>query len=251
MVHGLKQMNGKFVCRIMGINDNPKKDKLFGVNLSEVSKFLGVEPGASLWTAELYPECDTIHEAVEASLNLYHLIVDHTGDIDAWRSSPRKSLLSGFNDADPQAIIDWSVRMADLVKMDELKKCILSSKPARETVSILNTASLTKIQTAWLKKELNRLDTSKLSDFSYAMRLYYYLGVALKDENYTSSCFKLIADTVLDATFKNLQYNKNARIVTDKTTIKLPLRANWGGGWSDTCPHCLEDGGVVLNAAIT
>jgi fucokinase len=31
----------------------------------------------------------------------------------------------------------------------------------------------------------------------------------------------------------------------------LPLRVNFGGGWSDTPPYCNEHGGTVLNAAIT
>ena len=30
VIHGLKQNNGKIVCRIFGINDNPKEEKLFG-----------------------------------------------------------------------------------------------------------------------------------------------------------------------------------------------------------------------------
>ena len=33
-------------------------------------------------------------------------------------------------------------------------------------------------------------------------------------------------------------------------TVRLPLRVNWGGGWSDTPPYCNEKGGTVLNAAI-
>ena len=36
----------------------------------------------------------------------------------------------------------------------------------------------------------------------------------------------------------------------DRHTVKLPLRVNWGGGWSDTPPYCNENGGTVLNAAI-
>ena len=32
--------------------------------------------------------------------------------------------------------------------------------------------------------------------------------------------------------------------------VSLPVRVNWGGGWTDTPPHCNEKGGVVLNAAI-
>ena len=33
--------------------------------------------------------------------------------------------------------------------------------------------------------------------------------------------------------------------------IALPLRVNFGGGWSDTPPYCNENGGTVLNAAVT
>lgn len=33
VLHGLKQKNGKFVCRIYGVLDNPKENKLFGIDL--------------------------------------------------------------------------------------------------------------------------------------------------------------------------------------------------------------------------
>ncbi|MBI5687283.1 MAG: hypothetical protein HZC54_19595 [Verrucomicrobia bacterium] len=33
-------------------------------------------------------------------------------------------------------------------------------------------------------------------------------------------------------------------------TVELPVRLDFGGGWSDTPPHSLERGGVVLNAAV-
>lgn len=32
--------------------------------------------------------------------------------------------------------------------------------------------------------------------------------------------------------------------------VRLPVRVNWGGGWSDTPPYCMEHGGTVLNAAV-
>ncbi len=259
LVHGLKQNNGKFVCRIMNVNDNPKKSSLFGKEPDTVTAELGIteydlwneNEAHTLWNAKLYPECDCIKDAVAASLNVYKMIT--SGDrtlVASWLSRPRKSLCSGFNNADPQAIIDWNSRMEDLVKMDEIKKLIVNGQPAREAVRILNSDHLTKIQLNWLENELEKLDTSTLSDFSYAMRLYYYLGVGLGDENYIGECFSLIASTVLDSTLKHIKYNENAKIVNNETVIKLPLRTNWGGGWSDTCPHCLENGGVVLNAAI-
>lgn len=35
-----------------------------------------------------------------------------------------------------------------------------------------------------------------------------------------------------------------------EVTVYLPLRVNFGGGWSDTPPYCNEHGGTVLNAAV-
>ena len=54
-------------------------------------------------------------------------------------------------------------------------------------------------------------------------------------------CFRIIQSEVLEATIKSLAYNEQARIVTDHHTVRLPLRVNWGGGWSDTPPYCKSD----------
>ena len=47
--------------------------------------------------------------------------------------------------------------------------------------------------------------------------------------------------------------NRNFRpqIQKEEVNVQLPVRVNWGGGWTDTPPHCNEKGGVVLNAAIS
>ena len=37
----------------------------------------------------------------------------------------------------------------------------------------------------------------------------------------------------------------------DKCVVELPLRIDFAGGWSDTPPICVENGGCVLNAAVT
>lgn len=245
VLHGLKQRDGKFVVRIFGVNDNPKENKLFGKDLDEVSAKLGADlwngENHTLWTAELYPEKDTIKEAVAAALNLYALVNGEAGNLNAWKNTERKSLCSGFNAADPDAIIAWNQRMADLVAMDEITKAISNQIPAQK---LPKRKSLTKIQKHWLEKRLSR------ADFTEKLRLHYYLGVILEDENEIQECFRTIQSEVLDATIKKLTYNENARIVKDKHTVKLPLRVNWGGGWSDTPPYCNENGGTVLNVAI-
>lgn len=172
VLHGLKQRDGKFVVRIFGVQDNPKENRLFGRDLDEVAEKLGTDlwdgGNHTLWTAELYPEKDTVREAVAAALNLYALV---TGE-------------------------------------------------------------------------------GRLGDCSEKLRLHYYLGVVLEDENEVQKCFGTIQSEVLEATVRSLSYNEKAHIVKDTHTVELPLRVNWGGGWSDTPPYCNEHGGTVLNAAI-
>ena len=246
VLHGLKQRDGKFIVRIFGVNDNPKENQLFGRNLDELEKKFGIklwenQTGHTLWSANLYAEADTIQEAVDASLELYAFVTEEKEfDRNSWNLVSHKSLCAGFNDADPDAIIAWNRRMADLVAMDEITKAIQNQTPVGE---LRNMHSLTKIQKEWLRKRL------KKADFSEKMRLHYYLGVLLDDENEVQECFQTIQSEVLKSTIKHLSYNENARIATDHHTVKLPLRVNWGGGWSDTPPYCNENGGTVLNVA--
>ena len=246
VLHGLKQRDGSFVVRIFGIGDNPKENKLFGKDLDELEQKLGVRlwenSAHSLWEANLYAEADNIQDGVDAALNLYRIVNDEpAADIEQWRNAEKKSLCSGFNAADPDAIIAWNRRMEDLVAMDEITKAIRHKVPVRK---LQKRTTLTKIQREWLKKRLDK------SDFGERMRLHYYLGVVLEDENEIQECFHIIQAEMLEATIKSLSYNENARIVTDRHTVNLPLRVNWGGGWSDTPPYCNENGGTVLNVAI-
>ncbi len=253
VLHGLKQKDGKFVARIYGVQDNPKEDMFFGESLLKFMEKNGLSEGdlweddnRTLWTANLYPACDTIIEAVAAALNVYDMACGK-GDKAAFLQAKRMSLYSGFNNADPKAIIDWNQRMHELVCMDGIVKLIKAKAPAIEAKKVLSASKLTPIQKEWLENRLSQ------ADFSTAMRLYYYIGVALggaEGEKYIAECFKTIQAGILKETLNNLKFNTDCKIVTDKHTVKLPLRVNWGGGWSDTPPYCMENGGTVLNAAI-
>lgn len=163
----------------------------------------------TLWTANLYPEADSIRQAVQAALNVYYL-VHETGDLEEWKKSNRKSLCSGFHDADSEAIIAWNRRMQELVKMDEIAAKIYSRQPAKDTSSL---QELTKIQQSWLEKKLS------CADFSETMRLQYYIGTALQGKEgnaYIADCFHTISNTILHAAMEGLQYNDTCKISKDK-----------------------------------
>ena len=238
VLHGLKQRDGRFVVRIYGVQDNPKEGKLFGKPLTDWGQ------KGPLWTAEIYPVCNTIAQGVKAALNLYAVVMGG-GDRQAWEQAEKKSLSSGFWDADPEAIIAWDRRMQELVHMDALATQIQNKTPASKLHTCINPKGLTKIQAQWLK---NRLAAG---DYSEKMRLHYYLGNILEGaegERHILEAFHQIQEAVISQI--RLEENTTCRILKEEQVTSLPLRVNWGGGWSDTPPYCLENGGTVLNAAI-
>lgn len=261
VLHGLKQRDGCFVVRIYGIHDNPKTAlsengcafltgtlrQFMDRNGISENELWDEGENKTLWTARLYPVCSTIPEAVAAALNIYEM-VNGNGDAAAWKNSERKSLCSGFGEASPHALIDWQSRMHELVKMDSLEQIIHTGGTVQEVRNLLQKDSLSKIQNEWLDRHIGR------GGFSSMIRLYYYIGCALggpEGEKYIDKCFQTIGEKILAGTLDSIQTNFDCRIQCEEHHVNLPLRVNWGGGWSDTPPYCNENGGTVLNAAIS
>lgn len=285
VLHALKQRDGRFVARIYGVEDNPKagvEGTFLGATLKSFmeqnglaeedlwdrngvtscgyekregnGKSTGSGEACTLWNACLYPVCNTIRGAVKAALNVYAMSQGQ-GDVDTWKASLRTSLKSGFHEADPDALIAWEKRMGELVKMDMLAKLIHAGRPVSEVRGLLNGGKLTPIQEEWMEEHLAS------ASYSDRMRLNFYVGKALggtEGERYVSRCFRVIQEAVLEAGIEVKRQagdreglgGKLFRISREECTVKLPLRLNWGGGWSDTPPYCNENGGTVLNAAV-
>ena len=239
VVHALKQNNGKIVCRIFGINDNPKEDKLFGKDISTLPFGLN----GNLWNVSLYPECDSMKEAVSTALNIYK-IANNEGNIEEWKKYNKKSLSSGFNDADSYSLIEWGRKMTNLVKCGKVERLIYDKKNIDNVKGLFNNNKLDIDQEKWLEEKLIRCD------FSKKIRLLYYLGTAINDENLINRSFSEIKDAIIKECINDLKYNDSCKIVKEKNKVTLPLRVNFAGGWTDTPPYCLENGGKVLNAPI-
>lgn len=259
VLHGLKQKDGRFVVRVFGVSDNPKgtlsKDTPFlGTTQRRFMQMNGIEAdelwpdgGDYVWFAKMYPVCDTIEAAMRAALNICAMARGE-GDVEAWRACERKSLYEGFNEADTQAILDWEVRLRKLVKLEKLLQCIQSGGTLEQAKMIFAGSSINEWQQKWL------VQRAEESDFSLKLRIYFYLGRILGDtegESYMDRSLAVIRDGILEGALEGLQYDAGCRIARDEVTVNLPLRVNWGGGWSDTPPYCNEMGGTVLNAAIS
>lgn len=215
VLHGLKLKNGKFVVRMLGVNDNPKENQLFGRKLNN-----------PLWDEPLFGEHDTMEDAARATVH------GVTG---------KYSLKSSFDYADVTQILPWQDKLDDRIRVEKLIDAITNGTP----LSKLSESTLT----PRIKKYL--LSIADSSNFSLKIRIYYYTAKLSNDEQLLQRCFNTIRDNILESALKNTDYNHNNSIVKDKVVTKLPVRVNWAGGWSDTPPYCNEHGGIVLNAAIT
>ena len=228
VLHGLKLKNGRFVVRAYSVNDNPKESLFFSKDI-----------GKTLWEAKLFPVCDTIEQAVKATLNL---IINNNNDL----SNDTVSLAESFNNADVTEILSWQEKLSDKVKTESILQAINDGIPAQK----LNVSVNKRIE-KYLLKSAEKLDSSDLTQFSKKIRVYYYLYDLTENDEYLNLCFSTISNTVLNRTIEGTVYKIDAKIKEDEVTVNLPVRTNWGGGWSDTPPYCMEHGGTVLNAAIS
>ncbi|MCD7882756.1 MAG: bifunctional fucokinase/L-fucose-1-P-guanylyltransferase [Lachnospiraceae bacterium] len=227
VLHALKLKNGKFVCRMYGVEDNPKESKLFGNEIGEV-----------LWTAKLYPVCDTIEEAVKETLELA-----------GGKESEREllSLKDSFNQADVTAILPWQENLYEQVVAEAILENIENGVPAEKVKA--QYPDIDRHTVEYLLDRAKKQDISKLDEFSRLIRIYNYLWKITDENKYSDMCFGTICDATLAAAMESVQFTEYH--LERDVIVSLPVRVNWGGGWSDTPPYCMENGGTVLNAAIS
>ena len=282
--HGLKLQNGKFAVRVYGVDDNPKgtlekDDSFIHTSLQNFMDVYGLETediwddkDHSLWKANIYPECDTIKECMEYAEFLVQMTIMSNGDMNIsaaeaeerivlcqewltkWKNSKRTSLYSSFNQADGSAIIPWRENLEDQIRVSKFMQAMMSQVPVQEALEVFG-GNMRKTEQKLLLERIER------ATFSEKIRIYYGMAQAAKrgwgefeetdEENFMQACFGQIQTEISALVDEKLKNGKKLTICKDEVNIKLPVRVNWGGGWTDTPPHCQEHGGVVLNAAIS
>ncbi len=227
VLHALKLQDGKFTVRVFGIDDNPKNASFFGKTISE-----------PLWVKKIYPICNSIEEAVKLSLDILK-----NNKLDRIEKT---SLAESFNNADISAILPWQEKLSDKVKAESVLQAIDDNIP----IDKLNITINSRIE-KHLVHEAERMEDTSISRFGRKIRIYYYLYKLTNNQDYQDLCFSSISSSILHSAIKETGFLENAKILKDEVVTKLPVRVNWGGGWSDTPPYCMENGGTVLNAAVS
>ena len=222
VLHGLKLRDGRFCVRMYATTDNPKENRWFGAPLD-----------MPLWSKPLFPVCDSIEEAVAATLS-------RRTDCEL------QSLCDSFNNADVREILPWRLKLGDVVMVEKYIGCIDRLVPFEEANKIFLNGVSERVKNLLVER-------AEESDFSRKIRIYYYLSKLCRGteaEGYMAKCFSTIREIIIEQNENAIFYNPNRKIQKDEVVSKLPVRVNWGGGWTDTPPHCNEHGGTVLNAAL-
>ncbi len=223
VLHGLKLADSRYVVRMYATDDNPKENK-----------WMGKELETDLWSAKLFVPCKTLEEAAIATLS------GATGE-------ELLSLKESFNQADVTAILPWQKTLDERLKIERLLDAARERKHI-DTVKNIFSNGVTDSVKARL------LEIAETAEFSEKIRIYYYLSAvseAQDGESLLKKCFASIRNAVLSASSEKLSAHPDMVIDKDEVVTRLPVRVNFGGGWSDTPPYCNEHGGTVLNAAIT
>ncbi len=259
-LHGLKLRNGKFVVRVYGTFDNPKgyledNAPFLETTMKQMGELLGLskedlwgEEEPYLWFAKLYPVCETIEEAVTEALQLAEVLAGRAKVSEKYKACERMSLYESFNEADTAQMLAWQENLEKKIRVSRFLKAIEERKEVEEAARAFGSKGVGKEYLETL------LEIALDAEFSTKMRIYYYLSRMTEgavSEDLENACFQYICKELYDAVVEDLDCEEEYHIENDEVTIELPVRVNFGGGWSDTPPYCNEHGGTVLNAAIS
>lgn len=248
----LKLKNGMYVTRIYGIEDNPKD--CLGENLNFLNtKFIDfinrynidikkIWPSGStdLWNANLYCMHRSSQASVESALKLYKIIYCdiEPEKVYEYFNCERTSLNNSFNSCNNNYMINYINDLEISLRSEKYLAYIKKGYSLEKTNSII-------LDSTSIDAQIKSILSAVQSESSFIKcRTYLYISKIDTKYNYLEQkCYDEIKESVEEIDYINIDNSK----CLDKVLVELPIRVNFGGGWSDTPPYCFENGGSVLN----
>ena len=254
------------LVRIYGVYDNPKNTlenhgSFLTGNLEDLIEKAGVtakdlweDEEHYLWNAKLYPAKSTQKEAVQASLVLTKILAGTatSDEVQSWKQETRYSLQESFLLGNTTCFIKWENELENQILVEKFLERLFAGEHYIPALKLFGEKEINERQFEILMEKAERME------FSQKIRVLYAISRSMK---YQSAVFhgmgydvieKLCFDTIQEAVCGDSEFVDDIEyhIAKDAVKVTLPVRVNWGGGWTDTPPYCNEKGGVVLNAAI-
>lgn len=270
VLHGVQLKEAtekKYLIRAYGVQDNPKnsyeKDgsflagticSLLEKNQLELSD-LWDGTDHSLWKANLYPAAKDWKEASRQALLLYRMSEGKATDeeIRSWKAEKRYSLEESFRLADTSVLVPWSENLENRILVERFLGRMRKGEFYVDALKTFGTDEISEKQFDILmelaEKELSFEEKIRvLYDISRSMKFMGKSFHGVRYDQIEQLCFHTLQKEIFAQSVIN--QTRKYHIAKDEVKVSLPVRVNWGGGWTDTPPYCNENGGVVLNAAI-
>ena len=229
-----------FVVRTYGVEDDPKTPVWFGRPILEVLQTLDLDseevwPGVPLderclWNAQLF--LFNNHELPRLSLATSTVCADREALVEA---------------RDRRRDANWQASAVALARSETDVRPLLIHAPGINALAETGRA---------LSTEAAGIEASAPSEAAsrhfQASLFYGQAGLAAESARARSAAFRAVHKAVAGRTPVSVRANGNQRAaLASCLTVSAPARIDFGGGWSDTPPFCLDWGGTVFNMAIT
>ena len=264
--HGirLKEQNA-YLVRTYAVTDNPKKtlEENAGFLKGTLQTFLEDNglctddlwdtQDHSLWNAKLYSAHPAQDQAAEEALLLWKMSCKEADEeeVCAWKARKRYSLCESFAQGDTAHFVEWNEELENRILIERFLKALKGGENYIAALKIFG-EELNEKQYEILMEKADHMEFSEKIRVLYAIsRSMKYQSVTFHGASYDlveQKCFSEIQKMLFQKSF--IRHAADYKIAKEVVQIKLPVRVNWGGGWTDTPPYCNENGGVVLNAPI-
>ena len=259
------------VWRLYGVDDNPKLavgsgGTFLGTDLAEWLTHRGIdpdevwrgipEPERCLWNARLYPVMP--HRSPDLVLWMQEPAPPPAHVLERWRKAVRVSMAESAELADTAKALQHRHRLEDEAVRLQVAEWVAQDVPNEQVLLTAHNRARA-LRTAEASRELAEADTEPLNSLRRS-RLWHLradilrsLGARAHRRDVCESearAFAEVSRAVEAGVPKGTPAHCWALPVGSAVTVECPARIDFGGGWSDTPPHCQERGGAVLNAAV-
>jgi fucokinase len=263
ILHQMPVAGGGFVTRVFGLGDDPKQrwDARGATFMNQAWEQWLAEAGVTLeqvwphvtphqrtsWNARLYPAAADREESLRLALPLQDPASAPTGWLSEWLAAPRLSLAEGAAQADGPRLLAELLALEDVVAILRFSTAVEAEQPAAEAKVLLG-ATPGVIR----RRSQGADDRWRTADPIVQIRGFKALSEATSERTWEDRAFSTLAALIEQATLKVPgRHLQPSAVDFQPVLVRAAARIDFGGGWTDTPPHSIERGGVVLNAAVT
>ncbi len=254
------------VFRVYGIEDDPKqlvgsgRSTWFGRPIREAFDELGIRPEdvwpgvpeaeRSLWNAALFA-AGPAAEAWKAALWLMGFDTDYSAA--AWRRARRLSLAESARLADTAALAEartrrleagWELAAVSLAETGADLRPMLARAPGLGALARAGRRLRARA------RELETTRPTEAASLHFQAGLFFaQAGLEQEGERSRADAFGCVQRAVDRGSREEAAFEPEGWRHSE-VHVRAPARVDFGGGWSDTPPFCLDWGGAVLNAAV-